>query len=84
MIVNVLETYQNMVGIEVEPELKPDKGLLNGSCNRRACQKPGATWYNKWTYAHYCKDCARLINRSAFPEKLCEEVTNNNLKGDKS
>lgn len=42
---------------------KPDKGLLNGSCNREACQKPGATWYNKSTQKHYCEECATLLNR---------------------
>lgn len=45
-----------------QPE-KPDKGLRGGSCNRRACQAPGATWYNRSTRAHYCGECAALLNR---------------------
>lgn len=45
------------------PPIKPDKGLYNGSCNREACQKPGAVWYNSVTRAHYCAPCAREINR---------------------
>jgi hypothetical protein len=45
-----------------EPALKADKGKKAGSCNRRACQKPGAVFYNRGSYAYYCGDCARLIN----------------------
>jgi hypothetical protein len=40
-----------------------DKGLLNGSCNRSACQKPGAVYYNHSTRAYYCADCADMINK---------------------
>jgi hypothetical protein len=46
------------------PALKLDKGLFGGSCNRRACQRPGATWFNHSTRAHYCEDCAQAINRA--------------------
>lgn len=41
---------------------KPDKGLFMGACNRQACQKPGANWYNHSTRAYYCAECAGLIN----------------------
>lgn len=44
------------------PMLQPDKGLRNGSCNRTACQAPGATWYNLSTRAWYCGECAGMIN----------------------
>ena len=44
------------------PELKADKGHKNGSCNRAACQKAGANYYNKSTMAYCCKQCADLIN----------------------
>jgi hypothetical protein len=37
------------------------KGQLNGLCNRTACQRPGATWFNTSTRAYYCEDCARDI-----------------------
>lgn len=47
-----------------DPPLKADKGLYNGSCNRRTCQKPGATWYNRGSYAYYCSNCARKINNN--------------------
>jgi hypothetical protein len=45
-----------------EPELKADKGLEGGSCNRRACQAPNAIYYNKSTRAWYCECCAGLLN----------------------
>lgn len=44
-----------------------DKGLRGGTCNRRACDRPGATFYNRYTCAFYCPDCAEKINR-AFPK----------------
>jgi len=61
-----------------QPE-KPDKGKKGGSCNRRACQAPGATWYNWGTRAYYCADCARLINEAnadmvgVLGQILCKE-----------
>jgi hypothetical protein len=45
------------------PPLKADKGLYNGSCNRQACQKPGAVWINRVNRAYYCPKCANEINR---------------------
>lgn len=47
-----------------DPAIKSDKGLLGGSCNRVACQKPGAIYFNRSTRAHYCRSCATLINRA--------------------
>lgn len=44
------------------PELKPDKGKRGGSCNRTACQAPGAIWWNRGSRAWYCEGCAILIN----------------------
>ena len=41
---------------------KPDKGEFNGSCNRRVCQKPGATWLNHSTMRYYCTECAHMLN----------------------
>jgi methionyl-tRNA synthetase len=38
------------------------KGKRGGNCNREACQKPGATYYNHAMRKHYCKDCALLLN----------------------
>jgi hypothetical protein len=45
------------------PAHKPDKGQFNGSCNREACQEPGATWFNDGTRKYYCRSCANGINR---------------------
>ncbi len=49
------------------------KGLYMGNCNRTACQRSGATWFNhamalsrsdkKTAPAYYCQHCARLINQ---------------------
>jgi hypothetical protein len=53
---------------------KPDKGKDGGSCNRQACQTPGATWYNRTMDAYYCPSCANLINRDCLrfkEEPLC-------------
>lgn len=45
-----------------EGENKADKGKKAGSCNVTRCQRPGAVWYNRGTYAYYCGSCARRIN----------------------
>ena len=48
-----------------EKELKPDKGQYGGSCNRRACQAPGAFCEHRLNRGdHYCRQCARDINRA--------------------
>lgn len=48
-----------------EDESTPDpelKGKYGGNCNRTACQKPGAVWYNHSTREHYCSSCASTLN----------------------
>jgi hypothetical protein len=40
-----------------------NKGLLDGTCNRTACQRRGANWYSSAERAHYCEPCALKINR---------------------
>jgi hypothetical protein len=40
------------------------KGTENGNCNRTACQKPGATWFNHSTLKFYCPACASLLNEA--------------------
>jgi hypothetical protein len=49
-----------------EPKLKADKGEMNGSCNRTACQKPGADWFNHSTRKYYCANCAYDLNTDRF------------------
>ncbi len=39
------------------------KGVFNGNCNRTACQKPHATYYNFSTQLYYCASCAHMINQ---------------------
>lgn len=67
---------------EVTPYPK-DKGQYNGHCNRSACLRPGATWYNRGSYAFYCEDCALMLNvanrRDAYDllgegNELCIEI----------
>lgn len=58
--------------------IKADKGRKGGSCNRSACQAPGATWFNSSTRAYYCRTCAHMINR-ANGEELCKEEPNGSL-----
>lgn len=43
-------------------KLNPDKGLKGGSCNRTACQAPGANYYNHSTEKYYCRRCAEDLN----------------------
>jgi hypothetical protein len=40
------------------------KGAYNGLCNRKACQLPGAQYYNHSTQLYYCATCAELINHA--------------------
>jgi hypothetical protein len=38
------------------------KGKFNQECNRTACNKKGAVFYNHSTRMFYCPACAMLIN----------------------
>lgn len=41
----------------------PAKGQVHGGeCNRTACRRQRAVWWNTATYGFYCADCARGIN----------------------
>lgn len=42
------------------------KGKRGGDCNRTACQRPHAWWYNKTMQAFYCADCAGMINEACL------------------
>ena len=56
---------------------KPDpalKGKHGGNCNREACQKPGATWYNQSTLAYYCGECAHAINSHCPPSQVMKYI----------
>lgn len=47
---------------------KPDKGKMNGSCNRTDCQRPGANWFNTSTRAYYCEPCA--VDITGFTKRV--------------
>lgn len=68
----MLENYEPLFSSRAyqEPQLKPDKGKKNGSCNRKACQQPHAQYFNKGTRKYYCWECAQLINTSCG-EEIC-------------
>lgn len=42
--------------------LRKPKGEYNGECNRTACLRSPATWFNKYTKKFYCKHCGHRIN----------------------
>lgn len=61
---------------------KANKGLLNGSCNREACQAPGANFFNYGTERYYCRRCADDLNfhnrkwaHDMYGHDLCLEET---------
>lgn len=49
------------VYVDKSPDIKPDKGHENGSCNRTACQQSPATWFSNIMKKWYCARCADLI-----------------------
>lgn len=56
-----------------KPELKADKGKRAGSCNRTACQKPGAYWWNRGSYSWYCTTCAHMLNTANRSDPFCAD-----------
>lgn len=74
----VFNTYSQktkMAGL-IKHEVKKDpvktsKGEYDGDCNRTACDKKQAKWYNHSTRAYYCGKCAMQINAYA-PEYKAE------------
>lgn len=57
---------------EVPDVLPKNKGQFNGSCNRRQCLEPGASWYNRGSYAFYCEDCAHMLNHANRNDEFCK------------
>lgn len=55
----IVELPKEETKVEELPRLK---GMKNGNCNRTACQKPGAVYYNHSTEKYYCAECATMIN----------------------
>lgn len=52
-------------------EVKPDKGKRGGACNMSRCQAQGAWFYNRGSFAWYCRNCADLLNQ-ANPELFAD------------
>lgn len=52
---------------------KPDKGRKGGSCNRTACQRPGAYWYNRGSMSWYCTNCAHMLNHANRHDEFCAQ-----------
>ncbi len=44
-------------------------GIFKGLCNRTACRRPNAEYYNHSTHKYYCNHCAGKLNRRN-PEAL--------------
>lgn len=59
-VFDVRDTHPNTPGLKVN--VPP---LANERCNRTACQKEGASFWNIYTSAWYCDDCALKINEAA-------------------
>lgn len=45
------------------------KGVYMGNCNRSACFRPGADWYNHGTSKYYCQSCAFMLNDDPFNKR---------------
>lgn len=53
----------------------PKKGnIYGGECNRTACKKKGAVYYNIGTHGLYCKDDAEGINWQKHKPPLCIDL----------
>jgi hypothetical protein len=53
---------------------KRDKGHYQGSCNVKACQREGATWYNRAMQLYYCEECARHQNADPVCRRDTERI----------
>jgi hypothetical protein len=55
------------------PDHPGHKGsVFGGVCNRTACSRADARWYNVHTFGYYCRSCAAGINFQPTP--ICFEV----------
>jgi hypothetical protein len=53
---------------------KADKGQRGGSCNRSACQAPGAIFYNHGSQSYYCHKCAADLSLDRFNRADAERL----------
>jgi hypothetical protein len=54
---------------KAKPVMPKDKGEYLGSCNRSACLRSGAHWYNHGSLAYYCANCAMDLNYDTFNKR---------------
>lgn len=59
-------TLPNVFPVPTAPIHTRPKGIEGGRCNRTACQKTPALWYNHGSLAWYCEECAIWIGQDAF------------------
>lgn len=72
-------TWPNGVAKKEQATNKPDKGDYAGSCNRTACQRPGASWFNHSTRRYYCVDCAWELNNDPFNKRDAQQLYGHDL-----
>lgn len=66
---------ENGCAYPVAPEDFPeDKGIWDGACNRSACLKYPAKWYNRGSYAFYCEECALMLNDVNKRDSFCRDA----------
>lgn len=53
---------------EIIPLKSLQKGIFKGNCNRTACQKPNAVYFNYSTRLYYCASCAYTLNSANRPD----------------
>lgn len=64
---NILERLRRTPSSSYQLSPMPaDKGEFLGSCNRSACLKAGADWFNHSTRRYYCEACAHWLNTDDF------------------
>jgi hypothetical protein len=66
--------HQRLQQVVREDATPKDKGQWAGACNRSACLKRPATWYNAGSLAYYCRECGPMLNR-ANNVVLCRDAT---------
>lgn len=63
----IREKQAKALGRQYSKSDKPvNKGFFMGSCNRSACLRPNARWYNHGSLAYYCEACAMDLNHDTF------------------
>jgi hypothetical protein len=48
--------------------------VWGGLCNRSACLKPGARWWNFGSHAYYCESCAYWLSEDVVNKRDAEET----------